>query len=148
MTPDVGVVLGGIVRTLLTELAPELRTPYATMTAQLMGTLLLMASQEADRAAARLVEENDVLRALFADAEPVVAEHTLGADLRASLATPPCALTVSALRERNARLRALLVRLHAHVEALDGPAARVLEERIWAELVTSTERRRLDLALA
>jgi predicted DNA-binding ribbon-helix-helix protein len=54
---------------------------------------------------------------------------------------------VSALHERNRALRALLVRVHAHVERLDGDAARALEERIWTELVESTRRRQLDLAM-
>ncbi len=148
MTPDLTIVLGGIVRTVLTELAPELTSSYATMTAQLTGTLLMMVSQEADRAAARLVEENDALRALFVDACATVTDGSLCRDLEAAAAAPPSALTVSALRERNRTLRALLVRLHEHVETLAGPQARDLEERIWTELAASTERRRLDLALA
>jgi hypothetical protein len=61
---------------------------------------------------------------------------------------PPPRLLVSALHERNRALRAVLVRLHVHVETLDGEAARALNARIWAELVESTCRRHLDLALA
>jgi hypothetical protein len=48
--------------------------------------------------------------------------------------------------EENAALRGLLVELHAHVEALDTPAARRLDEAIWSELVVSTERRKLSLS--
>ena len=148
MTPDLPTVLGGLARTLVMDLVPELKTPYATMTAQLMATLLMMLTQEADHAAARLVEENAALVALFADALPTVTEDELRGQMKEAGAALPAALTVSALRERNRELRGLLVRLHEHVERLDGAAARALEERIWAELVASTDRRRLDLALA
>ena len=38
--------------------------------------------------------------------------------------------------------------MHAHVETLPGDAARAVEGRIWAELVESTNRRHLDMAMA
>ena len=52
-------------------------------------------------------------------------------------------LKVSELERGNARLRGLLIELHAHVEALDSPQARQIDTAIWRELVASTERRRL-----
>jgi hypothetical protein len=146
MTPDVGSVLNGIVRSLMFELAPELQSPYATQTIQLSAGLLMMVNEEFDRAAARLAEENDALVALFAGAAASV-NHELAAQLRAEVSRGRGdSLLVSALRERNRSLRRLLVRLHEHVESVDDAAARAVEERIWRELAESTRRRQLALA--
>jgi hypothetical protein len=105
-----------------------------------------MAAEEWERAASRRVEENEALRALFRDAAAGVADAELGRRLTDAAGTRDTDLRVSALEAGNASLRALLIELHAHVETLDGPAARRVEDAIWAELRRSTERRALALA--
>jgi hypothetical protein len=145
MIPDIPTVLNGITRSLMFDLAPEVQTPYGSLTVQLCSGLLMMVAQEFDRAAARLVEENEALAAIFHAAAEVVREEGLRADLSGAGSTAD-SLQVSALRAHNRALRALLVRLQEHVEELDGAAARALEDRIWAELAASTARRQLDLA--
>jgi hypothetical protein len=147
MIPDVSIVLGGIVRTLMLDIGPEVTSPYGSLTIQLSAGLLSMIGQESDRAAARLSEENTALRQLFASAAPVVTDAPLATDLAAAVDAPPSSLLVSDLRTENRALRALLVRVHAHVEDVEGLAARALEARVWQELVTSTQRRQLDLAI-
>src|SRR5262249_16341637 len=135
-------------RTMLMDLLPQTSHAYTGQTVQLGAALAMMCAQEFDRAAARLAEENAVLTAVFADAGAVVAADTLRTDLQSAIAEGPCSLLVTALQERNRSLRALLIRLHAHIETLDGEAARALDARIWSELVESTRRRHLDLAQA
>ncbi|MGH7787165.1 MAG: hypothetical protein ACRERC_09895 [Candidatus Binatia bacterium] len=146
MIPSLPTTLNGLARTLMMDLAPQLQNAYAGQTLQISTALLMMAAQEFDRAAARLVEENDALLALFASATGVVADDALRAALT-DAAAGSSTLLVSALHERNRALRAVLVRLHAHVESLPGDAARLLEARIWTELAESTRRRQLDLAI-
>ena len=146
MIPSLPTTLNGIARTLLMDLAPQLQNAYAGQTLQISAALLMMVAQEFDRAAARLVEENDALLALFAGAVAVATDDGLRTAL-ADSAAGSSTLRVSALHERNRALRALLVRLHAHVESLPGDAARLLEARIWTELAESTRRRQLDLAI-
>jgi hypothetical protein len=147
MIPDIGTVLGGITRTLMMDLAPEVTSPYGSLTIQLSAGLLSMIAQESDRAAARLSDENRALRELFASAAAVVTDIQLDQDLAAAVQAPGSSLLVSDLRQENRALRALLVRLHAHVEGLDGPTARALEAQVWQELIVSTQRRQLDLAI-
>jgi hypothetical protein len=84
---------------------------------------------------------------LFGDAAGEVGDAGLRDALHAATREAAPSLLVGALHERNRTLRALLVRLHAHVETLAGDAARAIEERIWAELVESTNRRHLDVAM-
>ena len=148
MGPSVPLVLNGLARTMLMDLLPQTSHAYAGQTLQLGAALSMMCAQEFDRAAARLAEENAAIAALFADAGAAVADAALRADLQSAIAVDPGSLLVSALHERNRTLRALLVRLHAHVETLDGGSARGLEARIWSELVESTRRRHLDLGQA
>jgi hypothetical protein len=134
MTPTVPIVLNGLARTMLMDLAPQVTVAYAGQTLQLAGALAMMIAQEFDRAAARLVEENAAIEAILADA---------GDDFAALAAARESSLLVSALQARNRALRDALTRLHAQVEGRDTP----LENRIWAELVESTRRRLLDMAM-
>lgn len=143
MTPTVPIVLNGLARTLLMDLAPHVSAAYAGQTLQLSGMLAMMIAQEFERAAARLAEENAAVEALLAEAAAAVGDAELA---RLAAAREP-SLLVSALQARNRDLRAALTRLHAHVETLDTPAARDLEAHIWAELAESTRRRALDMAL-
>jgi hypothetical protein len=133
---------------MLMDLLPQTSHAYTGQTLQLGAALSMMCAQEFDRAAARLAEENAALSALFAGADAVIEDADLRADLQSAAAEGSGSLLVSALHESNRTLRALLVRLHAHVEGLDGDAARALEVRIWNELVESLRRRHLDLAQA
>ncbi|MEO8605948.1 MAG: hypothetical protein ABI629_25485 [bacterium] len=143
MTPSAPVVLNGIARTILMELAPQIGAGYDGQTLQLTGALAMMLAQEFDRAAARLVEENSALEALLTDAQTVVAD----AEIAAVVAARSTSLLVSALHARNRELRGALLRVHAAVEELAGAAARQLEARIWSELSESTRRRVLDMAM-
>ncbi|HSQ01319.1 MAG TPA: hypothetical protein VL049_29205 [Candidatus Dormibacteraeota bacterium] len=143
MTPTVPIVLNGLARTMLMDLAPQVTAAYAGQTLQLAGMLSMMIAQEFERAAARLVEENGAVEALLADAADVIGDRELA---RLAAVREP-SLLISALQARNSDLRGALTRLHAQVEALDTPAARDLEARIWAELVQSTRRRLLDMAM-
>lgn len=147
MIPDVSTVLGGITRTLMLDIGPEITSPYGSLTIQLSAGLLSMIAQEVDRAAARLSEENGALRHLFAAARTAVSDPRLDGDLAAAGQGPPPSLLVSDLRQENRTLRALLIRLHAHLEDRDDAAARALEARVWHELAASTARRQLDLAI-
>jgi hypothetical protein len=88
--------------------------------------LLALAAETWDSAAENLVQENRALAALLED---TAAEG----DLR-----------LSALRTENARLRARLIEAHVAAEEA-GDAAR--QDAIWAELRTSTERRKLSVSL-
>ncbi|MEJ5222041.1 MAG: hypothetical protein WHT63_08555, partial [Tepidiforma sp.] len=95
-------------------------------------------------AADRLVTENRIVRDLLAagcnllgDAVPPSVPEALAAPAAPSL-------RVSDLQRENDLLRAALIDLHAAVEQTPGPAARDLDERIWAELVESTRRRHLS----
>jgi len=147
MIPDVVTVLGGIARALLTDLGPEVKTPYGALTVQLGAGLVSMIAQESDRAAARLVEENDAVSGLLHAGADVSDDTELSAALRAAPTGAPTSLLVSDLRRQNAALRALLTRLHAHLEVRADPPARALEDQIWTELAASTRRRNLDLAI-
>ena len=146
MKPDVPLALQKLAGSLLVEVAPAVGADYLQRNTGVSAIMLQMASEEWERAAARRVEENEALRALFRDAAAAVADAQLGRRLAEAAGTRDADLRVSALEAANAALRALLVELHAHVETLAGPAARRVEDAIWAELRRSTERRAMALA--
>jgi hypothetical protein len=146
MKPDPSHVLERVLQSLLTEIAPAVQPAYRQASVTMHAMLLASVREEMDRAAARRVEENAALRALFAEAAPRVRDATLRERLASAARTQDASLRVPDLETGNLALRGLLIELHAHVEALDGPEARRIEAAIWRELAASTERRRLSIA--
>ena len=146
MKPDVGTVLDVVGGKLLLEIAPAVQATYQRQSVALTGILLTMVKEEWERSAARRVEENSALRALFGRAAGLVGDPELRRRLGEAAAGADASFLISALEQSNSALRALLIELHAHVESLASPAARALEDEIWRELVASTERRRFALA--
>jgi len=135
---------------LLEKVAPALDSSYAQSDMTVLGALLLALGEEFERAAARRVEENREIRRIFAlAAEVLVGSGGLGDDtligqLAAAASEEDSDLRVSTLEASNARLRGLLIELHARVETIETSQARDLEAQIWRELAASTERRKLS----
>jgi hypothetical protein len=143
--PEPSHALERLMQALLVEVAPALPPGYRQASITVHALMLGAIREEIDRAAARRVEENRALRALFAEAAPVVTERALRERLAAAAGSEDASLLVPELEAANRALRALLIELHAHVEGLGGAAARGIEAAIWRELATSTERRKLGL---
>lgn len=140
MKPDAGRVLQGVSLSLLTQVLPEVATPFGQQTISVAAGLAAMVGEEFDRAADRLLAENGAVRAILRDAMPLLA-----ADLRArvagTLGTSAASYRVSALQAENDALRGALVDVHAALSVIDSVAARSIDGRIWEELVESTRRR-------
>lgn len=146
MKPDPAHVLERVMQSLLTDVAPALQPAYRQASVGIQAMLLGAIREEIDRAAARRVEENAALRALFADGAQVVRDAGLRERLASASAQHDASLRVPDLEAANLALRALLIELHAHVEELPAAEARRLEAAIWRELAASTERRKLSVS--
>jgi len=146
MKPDVDVTLQLIAASLALEIAPKISDDYTMRNSMLTAMLLQCAAEEWDRAAARRVEENRILRQLFGEAAPEIGDPDLRGRLEAVSREDDEDLRISELNRSNDRLRTLLIELHAHVEEIDSEPARRIEAAIWQELRISTERRALSLA--
>jgi hypothetical protein len=144
--PDVPIALQKLSMTLLVEIAPQVGVEYLQRNSALAAIMLQMAAEEFDRAAARLVEENGAMRALFGNAAPGVTDGALRARLEAAANGTDPDLRVSALERGNRELRALLIELHAHVEDRSDSVSKRIDAAIWAELKRSTERRAFPLS--
>ena len=146
MKPGVPKVLEVVAAKLLFEVAPSVTPSYKQASIGVTAMLLGMVREEWDRAAARRVEENAALRALFRDSASAVADTDLRRRLEAAAASSDASLLVSELEKGNDALRALLIELHAQVEQQTGAASRAVEDAIWRELSASTDRRKVALA--
>lgn len=125
MNPPVPPVLAELAGLLMKNAAPGVPEPERASDLSLSAMLLMVTGEMWDRQAHILVEENRAIRALLSEA---------GEDTD---------LHLSVLKAQNDRLRAALVHAHAAAEA-SGDTAR--QDAIWAELVLSTERRKLSTA--
>ena len=146
MKPDGDQLLRVLAGGLMADLAPQLVDDYLQRNVMVTGMLLTAAAEEWDRAAARRADENAALRALFVDATPGIEDGALRGRLEEAGASATDGLLVSELERENAELRAILIELHAHVEALGTEEGRRIEGAIWRELRPSTERRALSIA--
>ena len=134
MIPAVPAVLAEIAGIAVRNTMPDVHPADRASSLGLSAALLGMAAEVWDGMAARLVEENRAIRPLLARAGEV------GLDFAALAAGSDGDLRISALKAANDALRAALIELHAAAEAR---GAGDLEAAIWAELVASTERRKL-----
>jgi hypothetical protein len=125
MTPQVPNVLAELAGLVMHNGAPEVAAGERQSSLTLAAMLLSVAAEVWDAGAEHLVQENRALAVLLDD----------GAS--------EASLRLSALRAENARLRARLIAAHIAAEQA-GDTAR--EAAIWAELVASTERRKLSIS--
>ena len=144
MKPELDRFLEVAAAHLLTRSAPAL-AGYEQSSVMTLGMMLTAAREEAERAAARRIEENAALRELFSEASRVVESPALRERLIAAAQGGEESFLISDLESGNAALRQLLIELHATIEDQEGDAARAIERKIWSELSLSTERRKLSL---
>ena len=122
MNPQVPPVLAELAALLVRNAQPDVPAPERASDLGLSAMLLTVLAETWDRQAHILVEENRALRALLG-------ESCADADFH-----------LSALQAENDRLREGLIGLQVKAEAAGDHA---LQDRIWAELVATTERRRI-----
>ena len=120
MTPSLPQQLIAQAMTLATRIAPVIpETSYAMGDIGMLAGVLVMLSQEADRAVDVLVRENAAMRALFADAGAMPLGDLVD-ELKAAGATRDPDLTITTLEAANAHLKTLLIALHVEAEAVNG----------------------------
>lgn len=133
MKPSIPAAASDLAARLRSEIVPEL-TGFRANNVAMGSAMIDMIAEEFDRAAARLFEENEAVRALLQRGGVAIAAPAKH-DLR-----------VSALEAENDRLRAALIDLQAALETRDDAEARALDADIWRELAHSVERRRIASA--
>ncbi|WP_312160608.1 hypothetical protein [Phenylobacterium sp.] len=134
MNPTVPAVLAELAGLCMRNAMPDVHPADRASSLGLSAALLGVAAEVWDGMAARLVAENRAIRPLLARAGET------GLDFAALATGADEDLRLSSLKAANDALRAALVELHAAAEA---KGAAGLEAAVWAELVASTERRKL-----
>lgn len=123
---------------------PEVRSAFGQQTTGLAAALAMVLTQEWDRAASRLVEENVAIMGLLERARIVVRDAVLHAKINKLVDRIPATnLRVSALQLENDELRRMLIEVHTEVDGADGTEEELLDLLIWDELRESTRRRHL-----
>lgn len=143
MSLDAGRFLQRLSESFLQGAVFELTTAYERSNAAGVGLLLGQLRNQLEGAVALLLEENNALTRLFADAAGQLDDVELCGRLAEAARGGEVEFRVPPLRARNEALRALLVDLHAHVERVGHVG---LETRIWQELAASVQRRERQAA--
>jgi hypothetical protein len=140
MTPSVTEVMRGCAAALSQPPSPDAGPDYFASRVGMISMLANLAAQEAEHAAAAAVAENADIRALFATGTAY--DGALGGRLGMAAHETDADLSLTALDAANARLRRLLIELHARVEDA-GDAG--LDRAILALYVRMAAGRRLQL---
>jgi len=145
MTPSFSQILMGAAGAVATQLGPQLKdNPYAIGQAQVIGLLMVLVAQEADRAADTLSLETVAMRALFAEASESPLPEGLRRRLRAMAESAPAEnFTVRGLEAIAHPMKALLIELHEAVEDRPDEWARPLEAKVWDLLKMGADHRQL-----
>ena len=144
MKPDPNIVLKGIVRTYARELIPELDSAYSRNSAILGNGLLNILSVEFERLIDRLLEETAATAAILRDASVLLPDERLALRARTAGVKPaPANFRLSTIQAMNDSARAMLIEVHAAIEAVPGPEAAAVNDRIGAERQASTVRRQV-----
>jgi hypothetical protein len=141
MTPNTRAILMDLAQRMGGVYAPDLKSSYLAGSAGLTAAVLMMAAEEGDRTAHRLVEENRAIRAILKEAASLPPPADLTERLSNLAAGEDSDLRISALQGANDALRDALTGLHAFVETRSDLASKTIETAIWAELSASTRRR-------
>lgn len=145
MTPSFSQILMGAAGAIVTDIGPHLQgKTYAIGQAQVIGLLMVLVAQEADRAADTLSLETVAMRALFAEAASAPLPDGLRQRLRAMAeAPPPENFTIRALEQLAHPMKALLIELHEALEDRPDEWARPLEAKVWDVLRMGADHRQL-----
>ncbi len=122
MTPSVREVLQGCTLAIVTPPSADAGPEYAASRFGMVAMMLGLAATEAEHAAQAAAAENADMRAVFAGLAPAY-DAALGGRLSAAAAETEASLDVPVLDEANARLRRLLIELHARIEDAGDAAA-------------------------
>ena len=141
MRPSCEHILKTLADSLVTEYMGEVSRDKAKTDLALMALLLGVVSEEFERNASRRIEENAELRGLFSKACPLVQDGVLRDRLTQASQGKDEDYRILALDKMNCDLIGLLIKLHAHVETLDGEDARRTDREIWQVLGNWTKRR-------
>ncbi len=141
MRPTCDNISKTIATTLITNYLPQMQSDMEKKQMGLAALLMIIVSEEFDRAAANLIEENRELRQLFSEALTVVTNDSLKNRLKEVAESEETDFRVSALDKANSDILSLLIELHSHIEVLEGMDARKIEEAIWQALENYKKRR-------
>lgn len=115
---DIGMILGRLGKTLVTEVAPKLGGDYSAGHASMAGLMAVMAGEAWDGAADRLYNEIEGMRALLAAG---------GVDIE----TEPDSLKISDLTALRNTLADELIALQSRIEIDPDEDAQALNTKIW-----------------
>lgn len=130
MKPDPATVLNHTAMKLLFEIGPAMPPGYSQGSATTLGVLLIMVAQEQARAVDVRVAESRIMRAIFARAQKL--DLAFGPELADAAVREAEPLDLAELDQENARLKALLIRLHARLEVLNDPLSIEILEHLAA----------------
>jgi hypothetical protein len=141
MRPQGDHILRTVATNMLSKYLPGFGIEHERADFGLMALMVLLVSEEFERAAHRRIEENRAFKRIFNDALPVVKDEDLKRRIREAMEKTEDDYHISALDQLNCELQEVLIDLHAHVEILESGDARMIEEAIWQELENWTKRR-------
>ena len=143
MKPSMAQLLMGTAASLGKDVIPLVAgNGFAVGQVSMAGLIMVLAAQEADRAADTLWRERAAIKELFGEAAQAPLPEGLVVRLHEAAHAPlGTQLQISMLESEVAPLKTLLIELHAALEDEDAPWARALETKVWSVLKLGADAR-------
>jgi hypothetical protein len=138
--PALGDVLTAISARVAGSLLPALPPGYLQADAMVLALLLAGAAEEQERGADTRSTDIEEMRAIFVQAAATIPPGDLRERSVAATRDMPSSRRISDLDACHDRMRAVLVDLHAVVEASDDPRMDEVDRAIWRHLRESVAR--------
>ncbi len=117
---------------------------YARGSAQVIGSLLMLAAREYEGGADMLVWENNEIRKLLGAGWALIDDKDISKRLKDAADSKDENLLISALEKNNDQLKRMLIDLHSEVEKRNDEANQKMNRQIWQFLRITAEKHRLD----
>ena len=139
MTPDIQSSLSVLAQVMGEEMAPNIGDEYLGALSALISGLLIMASQEHDRAADNLIRENAAIQSYLEKHRARFDSPELRRQITAVLDHRAPDFRISTLSAENQRLKQVFVAAHGYVEEQGADWARAADEEAWG-IITASQR--------
>lgn len=134
----VNFLLENISEVLLHRILPQVESQYAKKSTSTIIFLINTAHDRYDNEAASKITESERLKKLFSMSLPVIKDDELRNKIEDALDKKEKSFRLRDINDFNQDLKGILIKLHTHLEMLQGNDVETIDEMIWKELADST----------
>lgn len=141
MKLTIPILLEGVADALRDQIAPQVKDDFAGQAVRMAQSLLRIVARSSDDAAHVRITENAAIRPLLGQGAELVKDPAFAQRLAGAAGSSETGYRIRELDAENARLRVLMIELHAWLEEQQDAACRALDRSIWTAMAEAEQAR-------